>query len=326
MTITQKFILKFLAYVTTMQMGMSFFIGLATYKKHTSVQRFNLYYSLIMNTWTYLSLYNARITGNNHFLDRFYILIHVTMGINLVFLIAKSDKLKTYTTYSFLIYLAIWLIYISTNELVKTSPILAGTSYAYANILMLFLLYDNISNSINSLFNDPGIYITVGTYFFFAGTAIIFILLQHYMVYWQYFPDARFYKPLLHIACNFIFYCLFIYSFIRMQSIDKQLVIGVIVTLLVIFSLLIFIVATILLYQRKLREKQYVLFQSVIDAEEKERKRIATELHDSLGASLSAVKLYFESLMPTIADQDKSALVYHMLDNACNEVRGRVRP
>jgi signal transduction histidine kinase len=106
-----------------------------------------------------------------------------------------------------------------------------------------------------------------------------------------------------------------------MQSIDKQLVIGVIVTLLVIFSLLIFIVATILLYQRKLREKQYVLFQSVIDAEEKERKRIATELHDSLGASLSAVKLYFESLMPTIADQDKSALVYHMLDNACNEVR-----
>lgn len=54
-----------------------------------------------------------------------------------------------------------------------------------------------------------------------------------------------------------------------MQSIDKQLVIGVIITLIVIFSLLIFIVAVVVLYQKKLREKQQSLFQSVIDAEEK---------------------------------------------------------
>jgi hypothetical protein len=221
MTITQKFILKFLTYLTTMQMGMSFIIGLITFKKHSSVQRFNLYYSLIMNTWTMLSIYTARISGNNHFLDRFYTLIHVSMGINLVFLIAKSDKLKTYTAYSFIIYLAIWLIYISTNELFKTSPILAGSSYAYASILMLFLLYDKISNSTSSLFTDPGLFITVGTYVFYAGTAIVFILLQHYMVYWQYFPEARFYKPLLHLACNFVFYCLFIYSFVCNRSISN---------------------------------------------------------------------------------------------------------
>lgn len=106
-----------------------------------------------------------------------------------------------------------------------------------------------------------------------------------------------------------------------MQSIDKQLVIGVIVTLIVILSLLVFIVATILLYQRKIREKQQSLFQSVIDAEEKERNRIAKDLHDSLGASMSAIKLYFESLMPNIDDKEKSILVYNMLDDACNEVR-----
>lgn len=207
--------------MTSMQMGMSFFIGLATYKKHTSVQRFSLYYSLIMNTWTLISIYTARISGNNHFLDRFYTLIHVTMGINLVFLIAKSDKLKNFTAYSFILYLAVWLIYIFLNELYKTSPILGGASYAYASILMLFLLYDNIYYSTSSLFHDPGIFITIGTYIFFAGTAIIFILLQHYMVYWQYFPEARFYKPLLHIACNFVFYCLFIYSFVCNRSINN---------------------------------------------------------------------------------------------------------
>jgi signal transduction histidine kinase len=106
-----------------------------------------------------------------------------------------------------------------------------------------------------------------------------------------------------------------------MQSIDKQLVIGVIISLVVIVSLLIFIVAVILLYQRKIREKQQSIFQSVIDAEEKERNRIAKDLHDSLGASLSAVKLYFESLMPNISDKEKSELVYNMLDDACNEVR-----
>lgn len=106
-----------------------------------------------------------------------------------------------------------------------------------------------------------------------------------------------------------------------MQSIDKQLVIGAIVTLIVILSLLIFIVATVLLYQRKIREKQQALFQSVIDAEEKERNRIAKDLHDSLGASMSAIKLYFESLMPNIDDQEKSKLVYNMLDEACNEIR-----
>lgn len=106
-----------------------------------------------------------------------------------------------------------------------------------------------------------------------------------------------------------------------MQSIDKQLVIGVIITLIVIFSLLIFIVAVVVLYQKKLREKQQSLFQSVIDAEEKERTRIAKDLHDSLGASLSAVKLYFEGLKPSIPDQEKSSLVYDMLANACNEVR-----
>ncbi len=221
MTITQKFIVKFLIMMTTIQIGMTFFVALLTYKSHTKVQRFNLFYISIMLFWTYFSMYVGKITGSNHFLERFYVLIHVTLGLNLVLLEAKSEKFKKYSYYTFIPFLVIWLIYIASNELLKTSPVLGGISYAYVSILMLYLLYDKISNHTGSLFNDPGMYITVGTYIFYAGTAVVFILLQHYMVFWQYFPNARFYKPVLHAACNFIFYSLFIYSFLCNRSISN---------------------------------------------------------------------------------------------------------
>lgn len=221
MTITQQFIVKLLSMMTTIQIGIALFVALATYKTHTKVQRFNLFYISIMLFWIYFTRFIYSTTGSSHFIERFYVLIHLTMGINLVLIEAKSERLKSYTVYSFLTFLVIWLIYISLNELLKTSPILAGITYAYASVLMLFLLYDKISNYTDSLLKDPGMFIIVGTYIFYAGTAIIFILLQHYMVYWEYFPNARFYKPVLHIACNFIFYCLFIYSFLCNRSISN---------------------------------------------------------------------------------------------------------
>lgn len=221
MTIIQQFIVKILATTTTMQMSMALFLALATIKIHTKVQRFNMFYVSIMLFWSMFSRNIYLITGSNHFMERFYTLVHLTMGINLILVEAKSEKLKKYTIYSFLIFLLMWLIYISTNELVKTSPKLTGLSFTYGSILMLFLLYDKISNHTGSLFTDPGIYITVGTYIFYAGTAVVFVLLQHYMVYWEYFPNARFYKPVLHISCNFIFYSLFIYSFLCNRSISN---------------------------------------------------------------------------------------------------------
>lgn len=218
MEVAQQFIVSFLAMSATMQMGMSFFVALATYKLHTKVQRFNMYYVIVMLFWTYFTFYLYRITGSSHFVERFYVFLHVSIGINLVLIEAKSEKLKAYVAYSYYVFMAAWLIYISVNELVKTSPILAGFSYAYASILMLFLLYDKFLNFKGNLWKDPGVYITIGTYLFYAGTAIVFVLLQHYMVYWDYFPNARFYKPVLHISVNIVFYSLFIYSFLCNRS------------------------------------------------------------------------------------------------------------
>ena len=104
------------------------------------------------------------------------------------------------------------------------------------------------------------------------------------------------------------------------KNLDTQIVVGVLITVILLIALITFIIAIVLLYQRKIRDKQKQMFQSIIDAEETERNRIAKDLHDSLGASLSAIKLYFESLMPTIADVEKSKLVYTMLSDSCNKI------
>ena len=64
--------------------------------------------------------------------------------------------------------------------------------------------------------------------------------------------------------------------------------------------------------------------ESLIDGEEKERKRIAQELHDGLNGDLSAVKYRLSSLDHTIlAQEDRENLIKSILliDSACAQVR-----
>lgn len=64
--------------------------------------------------------------------------------------------------------------------------------------------------------------------------------------------------------------------------------------------------------------------QSMIIGQEKERQRIAVDLHDSLGGLLSAVKLQFDNIRSKLnghfhADQYQHAT--RLLDTAVEEVR-----
>lgn len=77
---------------------------------------------------------------------------------------------------------------------------------------------------------------------------------------------------------------------------------------------------------RELEKKQTELYWSILTGEERERKRIAKELHDGLGAQLSALKLHvqsdgYEKMLLT----GKSKTLHHNLikqiDEACLEVR-----
>jgi signal transduction histidine kinase len=62
------------------------------------------------------------------------------------------------------------------------------------------------------------------------------------------------------------------------------------------------------------QEKQIIAVQSVLDGETEERKRVAGELHDSLGAMLSVVKL-------NLADVEHLQNARDLLDQSINELR-----
>jgi signal transduction histidine kinase len=75
-----------------------------------------------------------------------------------------------------------------------------------------------------------------------------------------------------------------------------------------------------------LKDQEIAAFHSVMDAQEAERKRIATELHDRLGSTLSAAKLYFNHVedlesagTPVISNDFTKAM--ELLDTAVQDVR-----
>jgi signal transduction histidine kinase len=79
------------------------------------------------------------------------------------------------------------------------------------------------------------------------------------------------------------------------------------------------------LRKQEMKQRE-VLAQSVISAEENERKRIASDLHDGVGQLLSAVKMNFCGLIDRIAiDKDSDRFLAEktlaLVDESCREVR-----
>ena len=79
-------------------------------------------------------------------------------------------------------------------------------------------------------------------------------------------------------------------------------------------------------YQKELNRQQNELFNAVAVAQDQERKRIAEDIHDSLGSLLSAAKLKLSSLMddPVIisgGQEEKFSETLQLLDEASSELR-----
>lgn len=84
---------------------------------------------------------------------------------------------------------------------------------------------------------------------------------------------------------------------------------------LIMGTLVIFIILFVLYYQRrmidqklKVQELEFAyerdLLKSAIESQEKERRRIAADLHDDIGASLSAIKLRLNQFERKFSDQE----------------------
>ncbi len=103
---------------------------------------------------------------------------------------------------------------------------------------------------------------------------------------------------------------------------DEQHILNTILTLGIGFILInVFVVMIIFTYQKKIRQKQTQLFQSIIDTEERERERIAKELHDGIGSNLSAIKLHFNHLFKTQNEDENISQLAKLINETTNEVR-----
>ncbi|MDB5157410.1 MAG: Histidine kinase, gyrase and HSP90-like ATPase [Mucilaginibacter sp.] len=81
----------------------------------------------------------------------------------------------------------------------------------------------------------------------------------------------------------------------------------VIITALLIAIVIVFFVVSVIRYNKKYMQLQKDRVQAQIMIQELERKRIANDLHDSLGPMLSTVKLYMHSISVS-DDTDKESL------------------
>jgi two-component system, NarL family, sensor kinase len=106
---------------------------------------------------------------------------------------------------------------------------------------------------------------------------------------------------------------------------------NIIITFIVLLILAILIFATIYYRnqlklktenQRKLAEEQLLRLKNVVEAEEKERTRIARELHDGVGHLISAAKMHVESIQQDDAlEQELILNAVKILDDAAIETR-----
>ncbi len=119
-----------------------------------------------------------------------------------------------------------------------------------------------------------------------------------------------------------------------MQTPENNLIPVLIIGTLVIVILIVFLFFFVIIYQRKMiknqvelrklhDEKQTDLLNAVFETQENERKRLAEDLHDSVGQVLSAIKLNLHRLekscdevtQPLLADTRKLA------DESISEIR-----
>ncbi|MEM1219020.1 MAG: ATP-binding protein [Bacteroidota bacterium] len=69
------------------------------------------------------------------------------------------------------------------------------------------------------------------------------------------------------------------------------------------------------------QEQQILGVEAMVEGQEKERVRIAKDLHDSLGGLLMTVKAHFNALSPTVSPTKEYHQTNELIDAACVEVR-----
>lgn len=113
------------------------------------------------------------------------------------------------------------------------------------------------------------------------------------------------------------------------QQVPSNLGLMLIIATLAMFIMALSIIVFAVLYQQKMRRKKQEMIQlelnyknemvhAVLDAKEIEQRRIAIELHDDIGSSLTALKLSFATLP---IDEEERKLLNEGVQDTINKVR-----
>lgn len=91
------------------------------------------------------------------------------------------------------------------------------------------------------------------------------------------------------------------------------------------FAIGVYLIKNIFVYNKEAEQKQRAyekrLLNSVIEAEEKERKRFSTELHDGLGPILSSIKMGFSAVSGEVSDPEIRSNLNQAIAEAITTVR-----
>ncbi len=87
-----------------------------------------------------------------------------------------------------------------------------------------------------------------------------------------------------------------------MQPSQNDIVLLILITAVVIAVLAFFLISLVIINARRNARRQIETIRTIFETQEEERKRIARDMHDGLGAQLSAIKLY----VGLLSEPDKS--------------------
>ncbi len=110
------------------------------------------------------------------------------------------------------------------------------------------------------------------------------------------------------------------------ESLRKQrnITVLLIISALLCICILVLSMAIIRRKNNERKRQELIQFESIMEGQEKERKRIASDLHDGLNGELSAIKfrvLGLEDQLSDAADKEQFQNIISMIDQSCAQVR-----
>ena len=105
---------------------------------------------------------------------------------------------------------------------------------------------------------------------------------------------------------------------------ETDILIMMLVTSAMMLLLSVFFVYVVVAYQRKARNKQLEIFNATMEAQEAEQGRIARDLHDHLGPTLSVIKMQMDAISNdglNEMDVQMKHDIGRQMENAINDLR-----